>query len=82
MLDDDARVEAFALERTTTGEERGQHQSGEMSTRLVFRWFEGKTITLVPAVAVGVQGMFLREFSTFLFIFHLLRMSRRKENGG
>jgi hypothetical protein len=27
-----------------------------MSTRLVFRWFEVKIITLVPAVAVAVQG--------------------------
>jgi hypothetical protein len=35
---DDAKAEAFALERMTV-EEGGQHQSGELLTRLVFRWF-------------------------------------------
>jgi hypothetical protein len=35
---DDAKAEAFSLERMT-GEEGGQHQSGELLTRLVFRWF-------------------------------------------
>ena len=49
LLEDDAGVEALALERTA-GEEGGHQQSGETVTiRLAFRGFEVKTIKLVLA---------------------------------
>ena len=64
-------VEAFALERTTrapdgTGK-RVNISLGECRPGLYFRWFEVKTIMLVPAVVVRCAGyIFIRGFLMLL----------------
>ena len=66
-------VEAFVLlvnrMTGTTREEAKQHQTGEMSTRLIFRWFEVQTITLAPTRGRWHAWYIFREFSNFSLIF-------------